>query len=225
MKHLLIFIFLCSVCVDNVHPQSAGVPVSMSYLTDLEKQVLFELNRARTDPRGYAKHIKAMLRMYEGNILQYPGEIAIVTVEGAAAAKECYDFLMNAEPLDSLRPSRGLSLAAKDHAEDQGVTDEIGHTGRDGSSAFERMNRYGQWLTTAGENIDYGNNDARRIVVSLLIDDGVSSRGHRTNIFNPQFKAAGVACGPHKKYGYMCVIDLAGGFKAKKSASATRGEE
>jgi uncharacterized protein YkwD len=217
----LFFLIACS----RVQAQSGGAFVSMSYLTELEKNVLFELNRARTDPKTYAKHVKAMLKLYEGNLLQYPNEIAIMTVEGAAAARECYEFLMNAEPLDSLRPSRGLSLAAKDHAEDQGLTENIGHTGKDGSSPFDRVERYGQWLTTAGENIDYGNNDARRIVLSLLIDDGVSSRGHRTNIFNLQFKAAGIACGPHKKYGSMCVIDFAGGFKAKKSASVTRGED
>lgn len=197
--------------------QNKSTFVSMSYLSDLEKEVVRELNRVRSDPQGYAKYVKDMLKYFRGNLLEYPGEIAIRTNEGREAVQECYDFLISASPIDTLRPSRGMSLAAKDHVEDQGETSATGHTGSDGSSPFDRIERYGQWQTTAGENIDYGNNIARRIVLSLLIDDGVPSRGHRKNIFNPAFKVVGVACGPHQTYRYMCVMTLAGGFKSNKN--------
>jgi uncharacterized protein YkwD len=130
---------------------------------------------------------------------------------------------MSASPIDTLKPSKGMSLAAKDHVDDQSETKNTGHTGSDGSSPFDRIERYGQWQSTAGENIDYGNNIARRIVLSLLIDDGVASRGHRKNIFNPAFKVVGVACGSHQMYRHMCVMTLAGGFKSKKDASTLRG--
>lgn len=219
---LVLFFMFRSVPMET---QTENKPSPMNFLNDLEKQVLMELNRVRSNPKEYAQHIKKTFKYYEGNLLKYPGEFAIRTTEGVGAAEECYDFLMSAESLDTLRPSRGLTLAAKDHAEDQSETSETGHTGRDGSSPFDRIERYGQWLSTAGENIDYGHNDARRIVLSLLIDDGVASRGHRENIFNPRFKVVGIACATHKKYRYMCVIDLAGGFKAKKTGATVRGEE
>jgi hypothetical protein len=36
--------------------------------------------------------------------------------------------------------------------------------------------------------------------------------GHRKNIFIGAYKVAGIAIGPHKAFGNMCVIDFAGGF-------------
>jgi uncharacterized protein YkwD len=75
------------------------------------------------------------------------------------------------------------------------------------------MNRYGKWDLAAGENIDYGNTQARRIVISFLIDDGVLSRGHRKNILDKAFNFIGVAVGPHPTYRSMCVLDFAGAHK------------
>jgi uncharacterized protein YkwD len=74
------------------------------------------------------------------------------------------------------------------------------------------MGRYGQWIGFAGENIYYGARDARGIVCGLIVDSGVSGRGHRKNLFNPAFAVAGVACGPHASYGAMCVMDFAAGY-------------
>lgn len=78
-----------------------------------------------------------------------------------------------------------------------------------------RVNRYGGWEKAIAENISYGPSGARDIVVSLIVDDGVPGRGHRQNIFNPDFRAAGTACGPHAVYGTMCVIDFAGEYREK----------
>jgi len=205
--------------------KTVAVKPSMSYLSELEKEVVIELNRVRTNPKGYASYVKELKKYFEGQLLKYPGEITIQTNEGLSAVEECYKALLAAEPIDSLRPSKGLSHAAKDHVEDQSQTKNTGHDGSDGSSPFDRISRYGQWVKTAGENIDYGNNIARRIVLSLIIDDGVSSRGHRKNILNPDYKVVGVACGSHKEFRHMCVMDFAGGFKVKTSVVKLRGED
>jgi len=70
----------------------------------------------------------------------------------------------------------------------------------------------GKWIGSAGENISYGYSDAAMIVATLIVDDGVRGRGHRKNIFSRSFAVAGIACGPHTRFGGMCVIDFAGGF-------------
>ena len=63
--------------------------------------------------------------------------------------------------------------------------------------------------------INYGDETPRMTVIQLVIDDGVPGRGHRKNLFNPDFKVAGAAIGPHKTYGTMAVVDMADAFTAK----------
>ncbi len=50
--------------------------------------------------------------------------------------------------------------------------------------------------------------------MQLLIDDGVPSRGHRTNIFKNDFKIIGAWGGSHTKYKTCTVINYVGGFSA-----------
>lgn len=188
--------------------------VGADYLTATEKAVIIEVNMVRTNPAAYATNFLEPLRAYySGKLLRYPGEIALSINEGVRALNECIKVLKNARPLHPLVPKKGLTLCARDHLRDQAGTGETGHEGSDGSNTFTRMNRYGKWNTSAGENISYGNSEARKIVTTLLIDDGVPSRGHRKNLLNRSFNFIGVGVGPHKLYKSMCVIDLAGSYE------------
>ncbi len=47
-----------------------------------------------------------------------------------------------------------------------------------------RVERYASWSGSIAENIDVGNNSAVDIVIALIVDDGVSTRGHRNNLFD-----------------------------------------
>ncbi len=156
--------------------------IKSSKRKSLNQQVLLELNRARTNPKKYARKLKVLLKYYKGKRFKRPGEITILTQEGKSAVKEAIRFLERTSAIGPLKMSRGMSLAALDHVKDQAPSGRTGHTGRDGSDPFKRMARYGKWQYTAGENIDYGSNKADRIVMSLIIDDGVPGRGHRKNI-------------------------------------------
>ncbi|HYD52508.1 MAG TPA: CAP domain-containing protein, partial [Gemmatimonadaceae bacterium] len=83
---------------------------------------------------------------------------------------------------------------------------------RDGSSPSVRVNRYGRWDGRLTESIAYGPATPEDVVIDLLVDDGVRDRGHRRNLLDPGVRIAGIACGPHRTYRMMCVIDLAAGY-------------
>ena len=190
--------------------------VGADYLTAQEREVIIELNMLRSDPAMYARNYLIPLRAYyDGKLLKYPGAIPIATTEGAAPLEECIRELESAKPAPLLSPRKGLVLAARDHVADQSRSGATGHTGGDGSSTVVRIDRYGTWHTTAGENIGYGYDETRNIVTALLIDDGVPSRGHRTNLLNGKFNVVGVGVGRHQVYRHMCVMDFAGGYDSK----------
>jgi uncharacterized protein YkwD len=188
-------------------------------MTAFERQVLVEMNLARTDPSGYARHIERQVRYFDGSLLRLPGEVALRTTEGAKAVREAAAALRGQSPLPALAASRGLSRAARDHVEDQGPRGRLGHSGSDGSDMTDRIERYGTWDGSVAENISYGSTTARDVVIGLLVDDGVPSRGHRANILSAKARFAGVACGRHTTYGTMCVIDFAGEYREARGAS------
>jgi uncharacterized protein YkwD len=186
-------------------------------LSDLEKAVLEEMNLARTNPTAYAAYLEAWRQYYKGKTFRQPGSAPVETIEGASALEEAIKYLRSAKPLPPLQLSKGMCLGAKDQAFDQGQTGDVSHQGKDKSFSWERVTRYGEWKTPVSENIAYDSGTAREIVINLLIDDGVSTRGHRNNIFNSSYLVTGVSCGKHPLFGGMCVCTFAGGFTEKSS--------
>lgn len=185
------------------------------YLSSLENAIVNEINLARTAPQDYASLLEPYKKYYDKKLLRLPGETPILTKEGAGGIVEAVSFLRSARPIPRLHPSKGMSSGARDHVVDQGSSGATQHQGGDGSQPWERVNRYGTWERSFAENIAYGSDAARTIVISLIVDDGVSNRGHRRNIFNPDFRVIGVALGRHATYRTVCVMTFAGGYKEK----------
>ncbi|MDR0403601.1 MAG: CAP domain-containing protein [Treponema sp.] len=186
------------------------------YLKGIEKDVILEMNKVRTDPKKYAElYIQPRLKYYDGKNYSQPGEITIVTQEGKKAVEICAAALLKAKAVGILNPELGLALATRDHAADQGKTGQTGHNGSDKSTPAGRCARYGKG-NYIGENIAYGDKSGRDIVTSLLIDDGVPSRGHRLNIMKADYTQTGAAFGIHPEYRTMCVIVYAKGYTSSE---------
>ena len=53
---------------------------------------------------------------------------------------------------------------------------------------------------SVGENLAYAtyeDDDGVDVIMQFIIDDGVTGRGHRANIFNTEWTHVGIACGCH----------------------------
>lgn len=176
-----------------------------AYAKSLEDAVLDEINFARTQPHEYARELREYRTAFRGRIVsgRY-GER--MTFEGVRAVDEAIAFLERQHPLPPLRRGHVLALAAYDHAAEQGDRGSWGHVSRSGATPGKRVTARGGGRFVS-ETISYGENDPVGVVRSLIVDDGVANRGHRTVIFTSNLRFAGVGCGPHATYDYLCVMD------------------
>lgn len=94
------------------------------------------------------------------------------------------------------------------HVRDQGPAGEEGHKSTSGLSFMQRVHEDNLNTTgyVLGENIAYGSDEARATMLMLAIDDGNPSRGHRKNIFRPNFTQVGICNGKHKLLNHMAVL-------------------
>jgi len=190
------------------------------FMSQMEQDILDEMNLARADPQKYAGFVEEFKKYYDGNRLVIPGrKKALVTNEGVPAVDEAINFLRNQKTLPPLDVAKGLCLAAKDHANDLATKGLSGHLGSDGTLPNARVDRYGDWEGAIGETVVYEINPARQIVILLIIDDGTPNRGHRRNIFDPNYKVAGVSVVESQTNGARCVVDYVGGFKEKAASN------
>lgn len=199
----------------------ASAAEAVPSLSPLEQEVAREINLARTQPKAYAAFIEKLRPNYVrgtgqeagGRIITSDGKrTRIITAEGPQALNEAVAFLRATPPLPALSVSPGMSRGAKDHAIEQQRTGALSHVGRDGSQPGDRANRYGRWSTAFSENIAYGIEGARAMIIALIIDDGLPDRGHRTNIFHGQARWLGVGCSPPPGR-LVCVTTFAGQYR------------
>ena len=166
-----------------------------AFAASLDDAVLSEINFARTHPSDYARELRS-------------SALGGASSEDPDAVEDAIAFLEGQPALPPLERDGRIAAAAREHAVSQGARGDMGH-GPPGSLG-QRLRENGVWAGLSAENISYGYDDARDVVRQLIIDSRVPNRGHRHNIFTRDYRSAGVACGPHRAYGAMCVIDFAG---------------
>ena len=181
LRHLILLFLLSAASQENTHAQT--------------EEVLQLMNEVRTDPQGFLN----------GRLLPYVKEHEL---ENNSYAKSLVSELTIAKPVNALQSSSVLEKLAKGHAIDMGEKGKIGHNSTNGTT-FENRVRKKIKTGMIAENCDYGNADPLDIVMSLLIDDGITSLGHRKNILHPSLNYVGIAVEKHKTYGTNCVMDFA----------------
>jgi uncharacterized protein YkwD len=181
-RHFILLLLLLAVTVKYTHAQT--------------EEVLKIMNEVRTDPQGFLN----------GRLLPYLKEHEL---ENNSYAKSLISELKAAKPINALQSSSVLEKLARGHAIDMGEKGKIGHSSSNGTS-FENRVRKKIKTGMIAENCDYGNTEPLDIVMSLLIDDGIASLGHRKNILHPALNYVGIAIEKHKTYRINCVMDFAG---------------
>jgi uncharacterized protein YkwD len=109
-------------------------------------------------------------------------------------------------PAGAVKWNNKLAIAALNQARDMAMSDMLGHTGSDGSSVQDRVEKVGYYWQIVAENIAAGR-ETSEAVVSLWLD----SPGHCANLMNPGITEIGAACfrNPKSKYGTYWALVMA----------------
>lgn len=185
---------------------------------ELAQETFEYQNYARQNPQAIMQIIQNKLQYFDGKLLREPGKVALLTYEGNVSYIEAIEYLAKQKPVNALKITLPLSLAALDHVNDQGPVGAVGHNGTQGETPFERMDRY-MLSAPSAENIAYGITDPQDVVIGLIVDDGVPDRSHRTVLYSTTYRDAGVACGCHITWRCECDLTYAAFTIAKSKDS------
>ena len=172
----------------------------MSFL----RQLVEEINLARTNPAAYASKVQEYIPHFQDKILKMPDQrVAIKTQEGATAYEECVNFLRSAEPTEAHVPSRGLTRIANDFLSGVQSVDPS-QIGTIDMNAI--IDKYGSFQGNFSRAMEFGGSTPEQVVINLLVSDGDKSRSQRDALLNPILKRVGVAQGKHDIYRTVTII-------------------
>ena len=181
------YVFNQRIDSSKVDFRKINTAVNEKMINDFDKEMIKEINFVRQYPKVYAQ-IVANYLAEESKSWWGLGK------DDYDAGLELIDELNKMKPVQVLYHKSCLYEAAKKHGEDCKQRGFIDHTGSDRSIPSSRIAKFCTGLN-GGENLVGGPKNVRVLVLQLLIDAGISSRGHRYNMLNANWKY--VAC-----YGY-----------------------
>lgn len=185
-----------------------------AYYRALEQAVFSESNRLRSAPADYTEVLLERRQQFRGKVYYRAGDpVGILTDEGITALDEALGVVQGQAPLPPLQWSEALAALARAHVADTGPRGLVGHDSSRGQGFSQRLKLLEGHasLGPSAENISYGMASGRDVVLQLLVDDGVPSRGHRDNLLRQGMRYSGVGCGYHRRYTAMCVVIYARG--------------
>jgi len=175
---------------NDIKYSRCNTAANAAYMTASEKEIIYILNLVRSYPALFAKTVLPKYPDLSGN-----PHLA----NDVYYFKSLVDTLLSLKPLQSLMPDNACFTSAKCHAIQSGLTGYVGHV-RKTQDCISQKHFY-------GECCDYGRSKPLDIVLSLLIDEGIPSLGHRIVCLSDYAKI-GVSIQPHTRYGTNAVLDF-----------------
>jgi|GEM_PF-337967 hypothetical protein len=163
-------------------------------LSDTEKRMVFYINLARMDGKRFAKEIIPLYVHYNPYV-NMESEYFRSLLRELVLLEELPPFLVH-PLLNRLAKEKAISLKNETH---------ISHSGSD--ERFDKIFKAGG--LAAGENIQAGDEDPLNVVMSLLVDEGVSDYGHRRNLLDSYFSHIGLSHGSQRIYDYITIMEFA----------------
>ena len=134
-------------------------------------------------------------------LLKRQGKVTLRTKEGKDAVNEAIEYLKERAAVNPLKWNEHVYKSCQDHTNDIGPKGLIQHDSSDGKTGVkERLRKYGNVVSCYGENLSFHCDEAKDVILQLIVDDGVPNRGHRENIFNPEFNVMACFTGQHKDF-------------------------
>lgn len=205
---------------------SLNTAKNCAYMKPDEREMIYEINKVRSNPKSYLVYIEPMLAKAKNTLKKFgKGEknysvtYTNRTVDGKESERTDTTWhysnveevkalstliidLKKLKKLPVLQPDSGIYNAAKKHAADQDAHDwKLLHTGSDGSSPWDRITKFSPSMSFGNENIagKYPKPSPGDIVIQLLIDSGIPGYGHRYNLLDSQWAyGACVSGGKHE---------------------------
>jgi len=198
---------------------SLNTAKNCTYMTESEKEMIYEINRVRSNPKSYLEYIQPMLDEAQKSLkengkggrnysLTFYTETKdgkevkrvdttwhYIREESEKALRTLVNDLNTMNNLSILQPDKGIYQAVKFYAADQHKHNwNLLHQGSDGSWPWDRIKKFSPKMSTGNENIagSSGKTTPRDIVIQLLVDTGIPGYGHRYNLLDPQWTH--VAC-------------------------------
>lgn len=176
-----------------------------------ESCVISEINSARSQPNQYSKKIEKLLKNFNENFFIFPNKTdRLLTLEGVNGFKESINFLNSQTTLNKLEQDLNLSKAAEAIAEQFSRTRDMNSINQ--TNIHDIINRYGTSQGNIGISIDFGNDNAEMLVISLITDDGRKERKNRKLMFNYNYNKIGCSSKISKFHRNVTVILYANDF-------------
>jgi uncharacterized protein YkwD len=120
------------------------------------------------------------------NLPNFQSDVMAAMNAARSQARSCGSKAFAAAP--AVRWNDKLFAASAGHSADMAATNNMSHTGSDGSKFWQRTAKQG-YTTSTGENIAYGYSS-----VQDVMQGWIKSAGHCENIMNPGANDVAVAC-------------------------------